>query len=468
MSSGKRGASKTVSRKRLRTLERGAFGGTAATRSRTAISAPFGVLNASKSVPQWLPEESLYQMYAECENIERCTDAGLHIRHNPEKWKQFYCLQSPGVKRGMRVLVQVQTIQTLLHGRYYLPLDETTEDEKAKRVQLSKKNLVAPALATVQYQSDHIYMMLTLPSPNYETVVAVVHGDCLEAAINPPFEIGETGPKEPLVLDMASMSLPGGGWRKGSAAQEENLHRRTNLLHCLEDPYQVNPNRNWDYPIPQYGGIYIPGITVFRGSEADGYPFLETPRTVSIVASAAFKMPPTLTDPRTGEEVLDRKIAKDTLRKIEAILSIALDNGHTFIVLSAFGCGAYANPPGHIARLFKQALDSPTFKGRFSHVIFAIVDSELKSKKADPFDNKQSSPASSSNSHPSNLDIHRDNSAEQGRFTKAHIFASVFGVDLIDLHGHVLYKAGSRDHTWLLHPDPEDKLLSKEARHSVI
>jgi len=51
---------------------------------------------------------------------------------------------------------------------------------------------------------------------------------------------------------MASASHPGGGYRKGAGAQEENLHRRTNLFQCLEDPYQL-VNRSWSYPLPQFG-----------------------------------------------------------------------------------------------------------------------------------------------------------------------------------------------------------------------
>ena len=36
----------------------------------------------------------------------------------------------------------------------------------------------------------------------------------------------------------------------GAGAQEENLHRRTNMFQCLEDPYNhIKGQRNWSYPI---------------------------------------------------------------------------------------------------------------------------------------------------------------------------------------------------------------------------
>jgi len=41
-------------------------------------------------------------------------------------------------------------------------------------------------------------------------------------------------------------------------------------------------------------------------------------------------------------------------------------------VLSAFGCGAYANPPSSIAECFRAVLSEDPFVGRFNHVVFAI------------------------------------------------------------------------------------------------
>ncbi len=38
----------------------------------------------------------------------------------------------------------------------------------------------------------------------------------------------------------------------GAGAQEENLHRRTNMFQCLEDPYQeLEGHRDWDYHVPE-------------------------------------------------------------------------------------------------------------------------------------------------------------------------------------------------------------------------
>jgi hypothetical protein len=43
----------------------------------------------------------------------------------------------------------------------------------------------------------------------------------------------------------------------GCGAQEENLHRRSNLFQYLDDPDDVaRSTRGWGYPIPDFGGIY--------------------------------------------------------------------------------------------------------------------------------------------------------------------------------------------------------------------
>lgn len=364
--------------------------------------------------------------YEQVESSAKLLDLATHVRHDPAAWLKFYISQTPAIKRAMRLLVQMQTLQALINASYYLPEVEAEAQPPPRKVRMKPNSLTQPAFDSVKYDSDHKFASLDLPSPNLPTTVYVVAGDCLEVALRPPFQQTTKPKKEPLVLDMASMSLPGGGWKSGSAAQEENLHRRTNIVHCLEDPYRVNELRAWDYPIPQYGGLYLPGITVFRGAEASGYPFLEHPQTVSIVAAAALKQPPT--EERLGEEVLDKKLARDTLRKIEAILAIAVENGHDFLVLGAFGCGAYANPPAHISRLFKEALSGPRFAGRFAHVVFAIIDSETKL-----YSNTQQ--ASTSTSAPSEVHIP----------AKAKIFAKTFAVDVLNLDGSILWNCTDQE-----------------------
>jgi uncharacterized protein (TIGR02452 family) len=209
----------------------------------------------------------------------------------------------------------------------------------------------------------------------FTTSIRVAGTDCLVEAQR----LGEAGPI-PAVLNMASRRNPGGGVLGGSGAQEENLFRRTNLLWSLyqfapyADQYGVPPSPDGEqYPIPrQSGGIYSPPAWVFRSSESTGYAYLPEPYRAAFLTVPAIANPETTTvDGVTG---LTERMAEATRPKIRAILRIAANHGHADLVLSAFGCGAFRNPPRHMAELFRDTLGEDEFGGVFRAVVFAILD----------------------------------------------------------------------------------------------
>ena len=63
-----------------------------------------------------------------------------------------------------------------------------------------------------------------------------------------------------------------------------------------------------------------------------------------------------------------------TLDKMRTIFRIGLLQGHDSLVLSAMGCGAFANPPTHIAKLFHQVIEEDELKDKFRLIDFAILD----------------------------------------------------------------------------------------------
>lgn len=127
--------------------------------------------------------------------------------------------------------------------------------------------------------------------------------------------------------------LAGGGYENGAGAQEENLMRRSTYYRHLVRPLK----KTFSYPIADFGGAYSTNVWVFRGAESKGYPFLEQPWRMSFVAVAAYRNPPLQSPTRMREDFADF-----TKKKIRAILNIGLSHGHDSLVLSAFGCGAFA------------------------------------------------------------------------------------------------------------------------------
>lgn len=198
-------------------------------------------------------------------------------------------------------------------------------------------------------------------------VCEVVRGDCLKAAIALKTERG----LNPAVLNMASSRRPGGGYKTGAAAQEENIFRRSNYFQSLEDPQRIDRQRAWRYPLGLLCGVYLPSVIVFRGPEDEGYPFLERPVALDFIAVAAIAKP-TVRVLEDGTQRLGQSDADLMRAKMALILDIALAHRHDSVVLGAFGCGAFGNPPEHVALLFREVLSADAYRCRFKHICFAI------------------------------------------------------------------------------------------------
>jgi len=97
--------------------------------------------------------------------------------------------------------------------------------------------------------------------------------------------------------------------------------------------------------------VYSPDVCVFRDIAARGYAWLHHPFSVDVVSVAAYKNP-CLTP--VGQLAPD--VAKRTVLKIKGVLMAAVYHGNDAVVLGALGCGAFHNPPRHVAALFQRVL----------------------------------------------------------------------------------------------------------------
>lgn len=224
---------------------------------------------------------------------------------------------------------------------------------------------------------------LAPPSNEYKTRFSVIGADCLETA-----RVLLNAELNPCVLNMANRQNPGGGVYVGAGAQEENIFRRTNMFRSLfqfadfAEKYDLLRNSK-SYPMDRnYGGAYSPDITVFRGSEANGYCLLSDPYKIAVVTVAALNRPELIK--REGAYYLANNMVTPTKEKMRTILRIAGKHKHDSLVLSAFGCGAFANPPNHIAELFKEVFAEKEFNNRFKVVVFSIIDDHNSKKSHNP------------------------------------------------------------------------------------
>eukprot|EP00754_Rhynchopus_humris_P045286 Rhum_TRINITY_DN476_c0_g2::Rhum_TRINITY_DN476_c0_g2_i1::g.1437::m.1437 len=302
--------------------------------------------------------------------VERALSRGLEVPQELEvdgawvsaRWSAAFAEaaaeRSHAKLHRLRVLVAVDTTRRLL-----------ADDAQVQEMRVA-------ARGSVRHDDPR------LPSPEAKAKAAptlrpaeVWRGDCLHAGL----ALQDEG-FNPVVLNMANQYNPGGGWTGGDGAQEENLFRRTAYFASLvPDPSELHeafapvgrPAKPYDYPLGDYSTVYSPDVLVVRGAESDGYPVLDTPRRMAFVACAAYRDPPCGPAP---DFALPAKVEAGMLRKIEAVLTTAVLHGHDAVVLSAFGCGAFRNPPLAVARLFKRALEKPAYAGRLRRVVFAIFN----------------------------------------------------------------------------------------------
>lgn len=174
------------------------------------------------------------------------------------------------------------------------------------------------------------------------------------------------------VLNMAAADCPGGGFRSGAGAQEENLHRRTDAYRFTEQ------QRRGNYPIPEDACLVSEDVTVLRGPESQGYPFLthEDAFSVCLISCAALCYP-RLTNKNEYREPGDRKLMET---KVATIINAAAQANCTALILSAFGCGAFANPPEVVAQLFKKELESSPVR----RVAFCICNDHNAGRSHNP------------------------------------------------------------------------------------
>jgi uncharacterized protein (TIGR02452 family) len=219
-----------------------------------------------------------------------------------------------------------------------------------------------------------------IPPRDEPTIVEVQNIDCLYAGV----QLKEQG-YNPAVLNMASRRNPGGGVTTGAGAQEETLFRRTNLFCSLyqfapyAEQYGIKPSHH-QYPLDRdFGGVYTPNAIYFRESEQKGYALLEKPVSLSFITVAGMNRPD-LTD----DGFIAPYHVEAIKNKIHTIFRMGLVHGHDSLVLGALGCGAFQNPPRHVARLFHEVMDEPEFKNKYRCIVFAILDDHNAHQKHNP------------------------------------------------------------------------------------
>lgn len=188
------------------------------------------------------------------------------------------------------------------------------------------------------------------------------------------------------VLNFASASNPGGGVENGSNAQEEAICRCSTLFPCISDADTAKQFHNKHRTELKAGRmtalynddcIYTPDVVVFKTDTAHPELMPETEwYKIDVISCAAPNLrskPSNAMNPCSGDKAV--ALTADGLlhlhiKRMRRILGIAKANGAEVMILGAFGCGAFQNPPEVVAEAMARV--SKEYIYDFRTVEFAV------------------------------------------------------------------------------------------------
>ncbi len=191
--------------------------------------------------------------------------------------------------------------------------------------------------------------------------------------------------KKVCVLNFASATRPGGGVLHGSSAQEESLCRCSTLYPTLSDDDMwssfYEPHREAENSFYNDDIIYCPRIIVFKSD--DDFPKM-LPRehwyTVDVLTCAAPNLRHFCSYGQDSVQDLVKEIDLKRLldKRIRRIFEVTLRERIDVLILGAFGCGAFCNPPDLVASIFRKAVE--TYGNYFETIEFAVFHKEHETK----------------------------------------------------------------------------------------
>ncbi|MCI5732268.1 MAG: TIGR02452 family protein [Eubacterium sp.] len=189
--------------------------------------------------------------------------------------------------------------------------------------------------------------------------------------------------KEILVLNFANPVNPGGGVRLGARAQEEDLCRKSSLLLSLESRHAAKYyeyNRNLHTHMGSNAMMITPKVEVFRDENGN---LLKETFVVAVLTCAA----PMVLQGREGmTEAMYQGMVYD---RIMSMLKCAAYFGYDYLVLGAWGCGAFGNDAHVISDLFYKAFKEMDYGGLCARELFQSVDFAVLDKTANQYTFKE-------------------------------------------------------------------------------
>ena len=176
--------------------------------------------------------------------------------------KRFQGVQESHDTFKLRRYILYTTQKAFSQGYYF--------NENGEKVELDKARLDDSISTTklIEFTGNDLDAILkgdeTIAAAT-PTPVEIADDDCIMIAQTLVAEGHKTA-----LLNFANPTFPGGGYREGMPAQEENICRRTSLPLCIDNASRYDEL----YPIPPNGAIFSHDIFAIRGRETVHFFFI--------------------------------------------------------------------------------------------------------------------------------------------------------------------------------------------------
>lgn len=169
----------------------------------------------------------------------------------------------------------------------------------------------------------------------------------------------------PILLNFASGSNPGGGFLNKGNGQEEDICRSSGLYFCLNQDRIKNSDFYKNKKTGKYTDLVIYSSNV-PFININKFGIFEDVFLCNVISCAA----------PNANKIKNNKIIKEIIEtRWKLILDCCEINNHKILILGSWGCGIFGNDPKLVFSAFKDILN----KGRynFDKIYFPILDENI-------------------------------------------------------------------------------------------
>ncbi len=191
--------------------------------------------------------------------------------------------------------------------------------------------------------------------------------------------------KKVCILNFASATNPGGGVLYGSSAQEESICRCSTLYFNLSTRELANSfymqHRIMGSALYNDDLIYSPDVWVVKSDTANPERLEEKERyKVDVITCAAPNLRQEPVNemnpggPSEAAQITEEELEKLLEQRIRRIFAVAAAEQNEVLILGAFGCGAFRNPPELVAKVFHRLTEE--YERYFEIIEYAVFHTE--------------------------------------------------------------------------------------------